>query len=85
MAKKPIEVIITKGKHKTQPYTVTIDPPGKAESTKLRQRYVSAFTARRGALRHLKARTSLGSKVETTNASTSLVYFTPGGQRIAFK
>lgn len=46
-------VEIKKTKHPTQPYTVTIHPPGKAEAYTIKQRYARPFTAKRGAVRHL--------------------------------
>ncbi len=55
MAKKPVTVFITKTKHKKQPFTVRIEQ-GKTD-TILSQRYVNPFSAKRGALRKLRART----------------------------
>ena len=63
--KKPVVVTITKTKHAKQPFTVTIDKPGKAEPYKLAQRYKNLFTAKRGALRNLNAVTH-GSGCEPT-------------------
>lgn len=39
---------VTKGKHKTQPFTVTVD---KRVDTKVKQRYKTQYSAERGALR----------------------------------
>jgi len=50
---KPTTVHIRKTRHKDQPWTVTIHPPGKAEAYKIKQRYARPFTAKRGAVRHL--------------------------------
>jgi hypothetical protein len=52
-AMKPTTVHIRKTRHKDQPYTVEIKPPGKAEPYKLKQRYARPFTAKRGAVRQL--------------------------------
>jgi len=62
MAKKRtgIRVIIYKTKHKTQPYRVDIDGVGPGPMETLRERYARPYTAKRGALRHLKATTSSG-------------------------
>ena len=56
--KAPIVVTIKRGKHATQPFTVTIDPAGRAEPYKMRQRYADRKGAKRGALRQLKANRS---------------------------
>jgi hypothetical protein len=50
---KPTTVHIRKTRHKDQPWTVTIQPPGKAEAYTIKQRYARPFTAKRGAVRHL--------------------------------
>ena len=55
MSRAPYVVTIKKGKHATQPYTVTIDPAGRAEPYKMRQRYADRKGAKRGALRNLRA------------------------------
>ena len=57
MAKKkqPVVVTITKGKHKTQPYTVRIE--GGKTDTILSQRYTRLHSAKIGALRKLDAHT----------------------------
>lgn len=49
---KPTTVYIIKGKHASQPYTVLIQPP-KGEAYKLRQRYATLYTAKRGAARNV--------------------------------
>jgi hypothetical protein len=52
---KPIYVHLKEGKHKTQPWTFTIDRPGpQSKETKL-ERYVTMTTAWRGARRKLGA------------------------------
>jgi hypothetical protein len=51
----PITVHLKEGKHKTQPWTFTIDRPGAAEGETKRQRYVTMTTAWRGARRMLRA------------------------------
>lgn len=57
--KKPIIVTITKGRHKTQPWTFSIDRPGKNPQTKNSERYSAYRSAWRGALRMLGAHKSL--------------------------
>ena len=52
---KTTRVTIKKTKHEKQPYIITIDPHGKAEPYKMKQRYCTKGTARRGVLRHLNA------------------------------
>ena len=42
---------VTKGKHKTQPFTVTVD---KRVDTKVKQRYKTQYSAERGALRQFR-------------------------------
>jgi hypothetical protein len=51
----PIYVRLKKGRHKTQPWTFTIDRPGAPEGETKRQRYVTMTTAWRGARRMLRA------------------------------
>ncbi len=51
---KPVYVYLKKGRHKTQPWTFTIDEPGVGPVTTKRERYARKFTAKRGALRMLK-------------------------------
>lgn len=53
--KKPCRVEITRTNHKDQPFVVTIDKPGKTEPYKLKQRYSTRWSAKRGAIRNLKA------------------------------
>jgi hypothetical protein len=57
MAKKRtgIRVIIYKTKHKSQPYRVDIDGVGPGPMETLRERYARPYTAKRGAIRNLKA------------------------------
>lgn len=56
--KAPVVVTIKRGKHATQPFTVTIDPAGRAEPYRMSQRYAYRKGAKRGALRQLKANRS---------------------------
>lgn len=44
-------IIINKGRHKTQPYTITINEPGNAPEDTKRERYATWKTAARGGLR----------------------------------
>lgn len=55
MKPKTITVTLSEGKHATQPWTVTIDRPGKAEPYRMKQRYCDRRSAHRGACRNLKA------------------------------
>jgi hypothetical protein len=57
MPKQPITVTITRTRRKAedQPYTVTIAEPRKQPYT-MKGRYARKDSAKRGALRHLKAR-----------------------------
>ena len=82
---KPTTVHIRKTRHKDQPWTVTIQPPGKAEAYKLKQRYARPFTAKRGALRHLDARTQMGNKLSVVRSPSRLVWLTAKGSPIVFK
>lgn len=52
---KPVIVTITKTKHKSQPYVFTIDVPGPQGKETKCERYASAKSAKRGALRKLGA------------------------------
>lgn len=52
---KSIVVTIKKTKHAKQPYLVTIDRPGKGPNDRIIERYSQSGTAKRGALRMLKA------------------------------
>ena len=62
MPKKPktIRVIIYRTKHKSQPYRVDIDGVGPGPMQTLRERYARPYTAKRGALRHLKGFKNFG-------------------------
>lgn len=72
----PVIVTVKKGKHATQPYTVTIDPPGKAEPYKMRQRYADLKGAKRGALRQLKAnKTDIGTWIAMINGYAYTIKF----------
>lgn len=46
------KAIVKKGKHKTQPFTVTVD---KRVDTKVKQRYKTQYSAERGALRQFRS------------------------------
>jgi len=50
---KPIIVTLKEGRHKTQPWTFTIDRPGPQKGETKRERYVSMWSAWRGACRVL--------------------------------
>ena len=50
---KPIIVTLKQGRHKTQPWTFTIDRPGPQKGETKRERYVSMWSATRGAARKL--------------------------------
>ena len=51
--KSTIYINVKKGKHRTQPWTFTIDMPGAIQSTKVPERYSCKKAAIRGALRKL--------------------------------
>ena len=51
----PIYVYLREGRHATQPWTFTIDRPGAPSKETKSERYARLFTAKRGALRMLKA------------------------------
>jgi S-adenosylmethionine:tRNA-ribosyltransferase-isomerase (queuine synthetase) len=53
---KPIYVTLKEGRHKTQPWTFTIDRPGPQKGETKRERYVSMWSAKRGACRVLGAK-----------------------------
>lgn len=54
---KNVTVTISKGRHKTQPYTFKINGPGHGPDTTNDERYADKRGAKRGALRLLDART----------------------------
>lgn len=53
--KAPINVTLKKTRHATQPWIVIIDKPGKGPMEALNIRYTEKPSAKRGALRNLKA------------------------------
>ena len=54
MAKKATVVVtLKKGKHKTQPWTFSIDDVGGAPNATVAERYTDSKSAKRGALRAL--------------------------------
>jgi len=52
---KAIIVTIKKGKHKTQPFSFTIDKPGPASNETRKERYANPSNARRAARNILEA------------------------------
>jgi hypothetical protein len=52
---KPIYVTLKETRHKTQPWTFTIDRPGPQKGETKQERYVSMWSAWRGACRVLGA------------------------------
>jgi hypothetical protein len=52
---KPIIVTLKETRHNTQPWTFTIDRPGPQKGETKRERYVSMWSAKRGACRVLGA------------------------------
>jgi hypothetical protein len=46
---KPIYVTLKEGRHKTQPWSFVIDRPGPQKGETKRERYVSMWSAKRGA------------------------------------
>ena len=50
---KPIYVTLKQGRHKTQPWTFTIDRPGPQNKETKRERYATMWSAWRGACRVL--------------------------------
>ncbi len=77
---KITKVTIKKTKHEKQPYVITVDPHGKAEPYKMKQRYSSVRAARRGVLRHLEAESTYGNG--RPNFPVKFAYFTEGGALI---
>ena len=77
-SKAPCNVYITQTRHKDQPYTVAIHRAGKAEPIKLQQRYVSEKSARRGALRSLRATTKNGMTIQEFGYTTQLPWYYKG-------
>ena len=76
-------VTISKTKHASQPFLVTINPHGPAEPYKLSQRYATKATARRGALRQLNACTHPNKyDGRPYNYQVSLIWQTHKGERI---
>ena len=51
--KKPIVITIIETRHKTQPWTYTIDKPGTGPMETKQERYSRIWTAKRGALRQM--------------------------------
>ena len=56
-APQPIVVTLKEGRHATQPWTFTINRPGPQAKETKSERYVSLFSAKRGAKRMLKGDT----------------------------
>lgn len=90
--KKPVVVTITKGKHKTQPYTFSIDDVGPGPKVTVRERYTRVSSCKTGALRKLKAQAKITdicgypSMVPFHEAylQRALGIFTPDGREIQF-
>lgn len=57
---KGLTVTLKKGKHKTQPWTYTIDEVGPGPNSKATARFASKYSAWRSALRKLNAVTGGG-------------------------
>lgn len=51
--KAPITILVKRGKHRTQPFTIRVDEPGNAPLLTIAERYADRDGARRGALRKL--------------------------------
>jgi hypothetical protein len=51
---KPIYVTLKEGRHKTQPWTFTIDRPGPQKKETKAEWYATMYSAKRGALRVLQ-------------------------------
>lgn len=86
MAKKKTPVTVTIKASRAGGYTVSIDDPGNGPHIKLRKRYVSPWSAKRGAMRKLDARTrpsSLSGRDWAFSGGYSWV--TPDGRDIVFK
>jgi hypothetical protein len=71
--KAQVVITITKGKHKTQPYSFAIDKPGGGPVETARERYTTRRAAIRGALRKLGAYTE-GGQARATYAHKGKVY-----------
>jgi NAD(P)H-dependent flavin oxidoreductase YrpB (nitropropane dioxygenase family) len=50
---KPIYVTLKEGRHKTQPWTFSVDRPGPQKGETKRERYATMRSAKRGAARKL--------------------------------
>lgn len=85
MAKKKTPVTVTIKASRAGGYTVSIDDPGNGPHIKLRKRYARPYTAKRGALRKLDARTRLGNAIGELKRVGPFVWFTPDGRDIVFK
>ena len=57
MSKQPAPIVVTikEGRHATQPWTFVINRPGPQNKETKSERYARLFTAKRGALRMVKA------------------------------
>jgi len=82
--KKAFNVIIYRTKHKSQPWRVDMDDPGGGPIVSLQERYVSAWSAKRGALRKIDATTSGGSPGKPWGYGGGYCWYTPKGQIIEF-
>lgn len=51
--KKPVVVTIIEGKHKTQPWTFSVDKPGPGPSGTVKERYTRQHSCKMGAVRWL--------------------------------
>lgn len=78
--KAPIEVTITKGAHKTQPFTYAIDKPGPGAKETKQERYATASNARRAAAKELSAvLVRIPSKI-----TYKPYHYLSGGQEVVF-
>lgn len=58
MGKKPIIVTIHKTRHHNQPWVSIIDDPSPGPELRISERYTRKYSAKRGAIRKLKAQQS---------------------------
>lgn len=78
MSKAHVLITPKKGKHKSQPWTYTIDKPGGAPLETANERYTRRRSAVRGALRALDAQSSSGLPGRTWSYTGGYAWFWKG-------
>jgi hypothetical protein len=83
--KKAVVITLKETRHKTQPWKVIVDDPSKGPTMELKERYSRKWTALRGGLRKVGARTALSHSSVNDIGAFMNGFWVAGGRSVDIK